>query len=437
MKKWSTILFLFFFIIIFNLQFIPNNLDEIWNYGFSYAIRLGEIPYKDFNMVLPPLYSYIMAIPLLVANNYLSFVIFHSIIMTGEFYLLYKLFDKKAYLVFLLSLILFPLIYPTYNSFFLFLMIVIVYLEKSKIEKKEYWIGFLIACCFLTKQSVGIFFIIPSIIFRKKNHISLKNRFLGFIIPNILLLIYLFITNTMYSFLDLCFFGLFDFSKNSQGITIPFLLFILILIISIIFLYRNKKDIVQYYLILSYALFLPIFDSLHLFYVIFSFTLLVINNIKKTRLRYELLLYPCLIGILFILGNNRNIFKSSKNDIRHFEYKYISKEKRDYSKKIISFIKENESIIYDDDAYFYRIAADEKIGNLDLLNHGNHGYHGKEKIISFIKENKEKIFLVRKDCINRINEKKTQLEPDGYYYIVKNASKIGNLLDYDLYSFTN
>ena len=79
MKKWGTIIFLFFFIIIFNLQFIPNNLDEIWNYGFSYAIRLGEIPYKDFNMVLPPLYSYIMAIPLLVANNYLSFVIFHSI----------------------------------------------------------------------------------------------------------------------------------------------------------------------------------------------------------------------------------------------------------------------------------------------------------------------------------------------------------------------
>ena len=61
MKKYRTIIsciLLFLIILLVNLLLIPNNMDEIWNYGFSYAIRLGEIPYRDFNMVLPPFYSF-------------------------------------------------------------------------------------------------------------------------------------------------------------------------------------------------------------------------------------------------------------------------------------------------------------------------------------------------------------------------------------------
>lgn len=62
MKKYRTIIsciLLFLIILLVNLLLIPNNMDEIWNYGFSYAIRLGEIPYRDFNMVLPPFLFFI------------------------------------------------------------------------------------------------------------------------------------------------------------------------------------------------------------------------------------------------------------------------------------------------------------------------------------------------------------------------------------------
>ena len=139
MKKTRVIsyIFLFIFIILFNLLLVPNNLDEVWNYGFSYAIRLGEVPYKDFNMVITPLYSFIMSIPLLIKNSYLSFIVFHSIITTIEFYLLSKIINKKVYIMLLISLMFFPLIYPTYNSFFLFLSSINFFLLKAELPFKD------------------------------------------------------------------------------------------------------------------------------------------------------------------------------------------------------------------------------------------------------------------------------------------------------------
>ena len=433
--KVISFLILFIFILVFNLVFVPNNLDEIWNYGFSYAIRLGEIPYRDFNMVLTPLYSFIMSIPLFIKNSYLSFVIFHAFIGTIGFYLLYKLIDKKVYFILLISLMFFPLIYPTYNYFFLFLMIVICYFENKEFKYKDYLVGLLIACCVLTKQSVGLFYIIPSLFFFKKNNINILKRFIGFIIPNFIFLLYLLYNKCLFKFFDLCLFGLFDFYGNSNGLGVSFIIFIIILLVSVVILIKNNKNINNYYILISYLLYVPLFDNLHLFYVLFSFGLLIFININDFKLKYELVFYPCLIAIVLILGNNMNVLNFKKNNLKHFEYKNISLDNVKYSRKIISYIKENDSIIYNDDAYFYRICANQKIGYLDLLNHGNHGYNGSSKIIKLIKENKNMKYLINKNLESRIKNKETQLDYDGYNYIISNARVIGEIQDYYVYSF--
>ena len=59
MKKKKIIIILIFIILFclflfWNLIIQPLNVDEVWNYGFAYAISKGEIPYLDFNMVLTP-----------------------------------------------------------------------------------------------------------------------------------------------------------------------------------------------------------------------------------------------------------------------------------------------------------------------------------------------------------------------------------------------
>ena len=43
MKKKIFIILLFIFIVLFNLFIVPNNMDELWNYGFSLAIRFGVL----------------------------------------------------------------------------------------------------------------------------------------------------------------------------------------------------------------------------------------------------------------------------------------------------------------------------------------------------------------------------------------------------------
>ena len=46
------------------------DLDGVWGYGFSYNIASGLVPYKDFNMVIGPLYSILFSFPMKLFGNY-------------------------------------------------------------------------------------------------------------------------------------------------------------------------------------------------------------------------------------------------------------------------------------------------------------------------------------------------------------------------------
>ena len=95
MKKNKTNLIIFLssllILTIFSYYISDFTPDEIWNYGFSYNIASGLIPYKDFNMVVGPLYNFIMAPPLILfKNNLLAFHITNNILISAFLVLLYK-----------------------------------------------------------------------------------------------------------------------------------------------------------------------------------------------------------------------------------------------------------------------------------------------------------------------------------------------------------
>ena len=66
------LLVLIVFIVVYSLLilFSVNYADVTWNYGMSHAIRIGEIPYKDFNFLIPPLSQYLMSILLFIKDSY-------------------------------------------------------------------------------------------------------------------------------------------------------------------------------------------------------------------------------------------------------------------------------------------------------------------------------------------------------------------------------
>ena len=74
-KPFIKYFLVFFFFLYWSLIVQPISLDEIWNYGFSYNIYNGLVPYKDFNMVMTPIYPMIMSV----------FLIFNSVFYNSYF----------------------------------------------------------------------------------------------------------------------------------------------------------------------------------------------------------------------------------------------------------------------------------------------------------------------------------------------------------------
>ena len=71
------VFYVLLFIIIFCITFCysmfltPSISDEIWSYSFCYNIASGLIPYRDFNMVITPLFSLLGSIFVKIFGNYL------------------------------------------------------------------------------------------------------------------------------------------------------------------------------------------------------------------------------------------------------------------------------------------------------------------------------------------------------------------------------
>ena len=424
MKKYNKLIpfiFIFILFVITILFFVGINMDEVWNYGFSYAIRMGEIPYKDFNMVVTPFYSLFMTIPLLLWNNYLAVALFYSSILTVASYLTYKMYKDRGLILLLLTLIIYTVITPSYNSFILVLLLFIIYLESSKFKSKNILIGVLVALAILTKQSIGLFYFIPMIYIGIKTK-SLSKRLLGFIIPIIITFGYLLLTHSLLEFIDLCFLGLLDFTGNSRSISIiSIILYVIMLIVSIKIISMNKKDVTNYYILGAYTIFIPIFDIMHLLYVVFLFGLLIVNNYKITGINIKQLSFVCLS--LFLIVNGANValnFSEYPNKLNHLKYKYINKDILEEIYYVNEYAKDKDLIIYDDTSYLYTIINNKKSNYLNLLNHGNHGYRGSEKLIKLLEENKDKEVLILKSTDKKINNNLNQLNKKGYYYIIEN-----------------
>ena len=63
--------------------------DTYVNYGFSYAILQGEIPYIDFNLVIPPFSPFFYSIFLIFSKSILCFYLGQAILLAVLFYILF------------------------------------------------------------------------------------------------------------------------------------------------------------------------------------------------------------------------------------------------------------------------------------------------------------------------------------------------------------
>ena len=84
-KKDILILIIIFIYVGILVSFSNADNDLIWNYGFSYNIASNLIVYKDFNMVITPLYPFICGLVMnLLGNNFFIFNLTNIVLLNGN-----------------------------------------------------------------------------------------------------------------------------------------------------------------------------------------------------------------------------------------------------------------------------------------------------------------------------------------------------------------
>lgn len=423
-----------FFLLLFTV--ICNDLvpyDFIWNYGFSHAIKIGEIPYLDFNTISTPLYSFIMAFFLLIWDNFLMFLITQSLLCTLFVSLLFKYLNKLAWFILLiLSFPLFKAFIGTYNFLVLILILFLFILETKK--KSDLIIGLVLGLLILTKHSIGGVALITNLLFLKDIKRILKRSF-GVFLPCLVFLIYLLLTKSLYKFIDLCFIGLFDFQANNGNIFNILGIISIIFIILLIIKYFKTKDIKISYVIASYFLAFPLFDFYHFSMFLAIFILYFIKDIKKSEAYLEkisiiILIITLTFNILIRIDTYKQLRFLKLNRFEYYLVRDYEKEK--FHKLLKKYQEKENAIIVGNHAMIIDIISNRKITYFDITLKGNYGYNGTEKMIAKIDNLKDVYFFIDMKSLLECLDK-TQLDYKLLTTIIKKSKLVDKVESYNIY----
>jgi len=379
-KMRFIVLFIVSFIITFcyTCFFFFISGDEVWNFGFAYNIANGLVPYRDYNMIVTPFYSFVGSVFIKIFGAYLySLHILDAILIAIIVVMLYKMISWK-FLVIFIFIIFWGI--PSYNMlclFFLFLILYFVYKEKD-----EYLICFIISLLFLTKQTIGICMFIP-FFFKSGNKIK---SLIIFFIPILVFLIYLVWNGALYNFVDYCFLGMFDFGSKNTSFSNFFLLEIGVVIYLIYQLIMKKNNREELFYILAFQVMaIPIFDFYHFIVAIVPVVYYILKEIKLVIISWMvvgfiLLIFGCYLSLVFdkkkvyylydnFLDYRVNIIWDDGNNLDSLSIvEQIELVNKYYSK--------GNNFLFMRNTYLVKIFIEEPINKFDIINNGNMGYKG-------------------------------------------------------------
>ena len=396
-KKYkNTLIFIVASIIVFCIMFFSKiNSDFIWNFGYSYNTALGNLMYKDFNMVISPLYPALTGLLMhILGNNLISFTLISTFYVMVIIYIIYKI-NPKIYL-FSIPFILISCL-ANYNTLCILLVILLIYLEKNK--KNDYLIGFVIGLSFLTKINVGLLLIIPSLYYFK-NFKKIFKRAIGFIIPNLLVIIIFLLLNNLKNYISYVFLGIIDFASNNFQFS-WFILIIPLILIILIILFIKEKDISYLYALFFIGLIYPVMNEMHIIIAIIPSIILIMNKFDNYiyKLRYAAFLF-IIIPIIGLFIDNNNIEYGHDNKL--FKYRPIQTEylnnKNNLNNYFNGYFNDVCFLLYDN--YLYKFLLDLPINKYDVILYGNLGYKGTKKMINYIKSLEKDHYFVLDSQIN-------------------------------------
>ncbi len=426
LENYKYILFFIFVLFLYSYVLVPDLVfDATWEFGMAHAIKIGEIPYLDFNTVSTPFYIMFHSIFLHISDSFYFYLFINGIICTIIYALYDKINDNNSFLCLSISLLLLYRIFiPSYNFMAFFIIVLLIYLEKK--QKNDYLIGFVLGLLFLTKHTIGLPVIVLSM-FGQRDYKKVIKRIIGIIIPCFIFLMFLFITNSFKSFLDLCILGLFNFNSNNKNYINVFLIMSIIVLIISLFHIVRYKDIKYYYLIGAFSFVIPICDLSHFSFLFALFMLCEFGNVPG-RIKYSNIIsfIIIIIPIIFQLMLYNYYFKNITymND-KHFKYCLVNKNSYSEFKSILNKYKQykSNSTIIDFSAIKYDIILDKKINYYNILLTGNYGLNGSKVLIKDINKSKDHYYIITKNIYYNRNYI-SQIDYDVIDYIYSNLEKV-------------
>lgn len=487
-KIINLLLFVLIFLSIFSIVILNpvSDLDELWNYNFARNVANGLVPYKDFNMIITPLMSFICGLILKITVDELIVMrVLAALLCTSILYITYKIFNEldikkeiSIIFIFLIGCLFKDVFCIDYNYGSLLVALIIILLEIKfhkedntfiKVNlKQDIILGILAGLSITIKQTTGLLICIAllgnKLLFVRKRdelNVYLKSffyRFIGIIISVLLMIIYLVLNNAFSDFVSYTILGITEFTNSIsyKSLISWSLLGLLSILVPIAFIYGWIKSVVfekhrEIYLLTIYGLAtfvicFPISNKIHFLIGALPIIILILyetyNLLKRIRFKISsnekrfILLAVNFVIILFIIGYsfiNLNKYISASEEysnLNHFRYIKISKGLEEHIERIDKYIVENKNVkILDSSAAVYMIPIDRYNKDYDMFNKGNFGVEGEERIIQQISKSKDIKYLILSDKYPR----NWQTPVDIIEYIKENKTKIGTIDSFDIY----
>lgn len=422
------ILFLLFFLFSFFLS-SPTS-DEIWNYGFSYNIASGLVPYVDFGLLQTPLYFFYQGLALFFFGSHL--VVFHlanALLTTITCMLFMRLFGKNCLLLFCFFL---EFWIPTYSLMCLTGLGVVCLLEKE--GRSDFILGIVLGLLVLTKQNIGVVLLLVGLCSKSWNTVG--KRCLGAFLVGLFFFAYLFLTQSFAGFVNYAVLGVFEFTKNTLVVPMIMIVFILGLLALAWAFWKYPKDRnLLKYIVAFQIMAVPLFDGYH---VLFSLFPIGCYFLSKVTLPRTVVVIGAIAFIFLNLQSSYFTFSKGKERYSHpISFMTGRKLNVDFSKalkQVCDYIDRhpNEKVFFlDYNAFLVRLELGQNPTQFDYMLEGNMGYHGVKNMITSLEticSTEKCTFIFRYPKVQNL-----QLSDEIIEYVRKNYSAEGKLGIYQVY----
>lgn len=461
------------YLMCFKVNFYPY--DESWNFQNMYKIFEGMTIYKDANVIITPLFFIVGQLLFkILTPTIMTFRIYNLILCLILYSLIFVILNKQIksklrsflYLVIFLNFSIGTVTGgANYNVLALIFVCagILTFFYKRQSRYYHYYQGLIVFLCFFTKHNIGALYgiglLVYEIIFSKNDYIKNNiKKFIAFIIPVFIYIIYLVINNNLYNFINYVFLGMGSFINNIAVEWSSLLLLIcpMTLLLYIFTRKINKKyDFTEMNFISIISIFLlfvafPISNEYHnclgliatMILLVSIIDIFVISEIISEKYQWSIKAITLVLLSILLLQSISFVYAEGEKYyfIDSEVYKNIPLDNDSYNRinELNEYINKQEYnnkkvVILSYDTSLINIYIANFNGIKDLIFVGNLGKNGTNEIIEEIKNSKNTLYLVKKDKDDYFLQEITEI----IEFVKDNLEKQEEIVDYEVYSSIN